>query len=129
MDLRESDKKIVSVWLEPEITEKGEIIKKTFICFNCGAPVCAYHGNVIDLIPGSHPDNEKKKTTEYICRGTRWKNQEGNPSALSILGIYGINVDNASFKDVKDERAYPEKCGTFYSFYFTDPKIIKYKYG
>jgi hypothetical protein len=125
MELRKAPKKIVSVWLEPEETKNGEPIKKIWFCPNCGSPVCAYHGQVIDILPGSHPVKEKGKTTEYLCRGKQWRTREGQVSPTQILGLFGIKVDSASYRELS-ENNYPEQCGTYYSFYFSEPKVVQY---
>jgi len=63
----EGQKKVTTVWLEPEIGDGGEDKTKFFYCFNCRIPVFQYVGNVVTLIPGGVP---YEPYTEHKCKGS-----------------------------------------------------------
>lgn len=67
MKVRDSEKKVVTVWLDPDSLEDDRL--KMFFCFNCRTPLIEYSGNVTQIVPGEHPYEPK---TVLKCSGKVW---------------------------------------------------------
>ena len=59
-------KKVTTVWLEPEIDGYSDKTKM-FFCFNCRVPVIQYTSNVVSIVPGGSPYNP---STSLKCKGS-----------------------------------------------------------
>lgn len=126
MKSKKSSKKIVSVWLEPENFRSGDPKEKLFYCFNCKTPLVKYSGNVGRIIPGDVPFSPG---VTHICRGDVWRNKTDDKlSAFEILVGLKIDVDDASFKRLRNVDKYAEKCGVHYRFYWIDSAVEDYSH-
>lgn len=69
-----SQKKVTTVWLEPEKTCKSDW-EKMFYCFNCRSPLIQYTGKVITIVPGDQPYEPSTiiKCKGNIKKGTMWE--------------------------------------------------------
>ena len=59
-------KKVCTIWLEPEIEGYGDKVKM-FFCFNCRIPIIEYRGNIMEIVPGGSPYNP---STILKCKGS-----------------------------------------------------------
>ena len=69
-----SNKKVTTVWLEPE--ETGKIPqKKMFYCFNCRVAIIQYTGKVVTIVPGNHPYSPSTiiKCKGNVKKGSYWE--------------------------------------------------------
>lgn len=92
MKTLKSHKKVITVWLEPEIIE-GENREKIFFCFSCRIPLVQYTGRVTSIIPGDHP---YEPATILKCKGNVKQEVKDNNGMV-----------------IKSEW---RECGNYYSF-------------
>ncbi len=69
---KKGQRKVTTIWLEPEIGYGGKDELKLFKCFNCGVPVMQYSGYVKTIVPGKPP----MEPASYVkCKGSKQNSQ------------------------------------------------------
>jgi hypothetical protein len=60
------NKKVTTVWLEPE-NIGSRPVEKIFFCFSCRVPLIQYTGKVVTVVPGDQP---YEPSTILKCKGS-----------------------------------------------------------
>lgn len=79
-----NQKKVTTIWLEPTVNSSLNM----FWCFNCRSPVCQYHGDVVNIIPGNTPYSPH---TLHECKGS-FKDENNNWKKCGYFFVFMASV-------------------------------------